>query len=100
MRPLDKLAALLDRHERSAELAALSQQPILTRSAAAPKTLLPIAGALKLSGDNKGVVRLLETQIQLQPPNADLYQTLASACEATGNTARARELRALAAQLK
>jgi hypothetical protein len=100
MRPLDKLAALLARHEQSAELAALSQQPILTQSAAAPKTLLPIAEALKKAGDNKGVVRLLETQIQLQPPNVDLYQTLANACEATGNTARARELRTLAAGIK
>jgi len=100
MRPLDKLAVLLARHERSAELAALGHQAILVRSAAAPKTLLPIAEALKKSGDNKGVVRLLETQIQLQPPNVDLYQTLANACEATGNTARARDLRTLAAGIK
>lgn len=100
MRPLDKLAALLGRHEQAAELAALSKQPILVRTAAAPKTLLGIAEALTKTGDPKGVVRMLEAQIQLQPPSVDLYHALADACEATGNATRARDLRALAAAMK
>lgn len=100
MRPLDKLAALLGRHEQNAELAALSQQSILVRTAAAPKTLLVIAQALTKTGDPKGVVHMLEAQIKLQQPNVELYHALADACEATGNTTRARELRSLAAGVK
>jgi len=44
------------------------------------------------------VIRLLDQQIKLQPPNAGLYKTLADACEATGDNSRARDLRALAAK--
>lgn len=96
LRPLDKLAALLSRLGQTQELAALSQQPILLEIAVAPKTLLPIAQALTKSGNPKAVVHLLEQQIKLQPPNADLYRTLADACEATGDKARARDMRVLA----
>jgi tetratricopeptide (TPR) repeat protein len=97
LRPLDKLAALLSRHGQTAELGALSQQPILSRTAADPKTLLAIAQALTKSGDPKAAVRMLELQIKLQPPNAGLYRTLADAYEAMGDSSKARDLRTLAA---
>jgi GWxTD domain-containing protein len=97
LRPLDKLATLLSRHEQTQELVSLAQWPILTRTAVAPKTLLLIAQALTKNGDPKSVVRLLDQQIKLQPPSSDLYRTLADACEATGDKARAHDLRALAA---
>ena len=97
LRPLDRLAALLERRGQTQELAALSRQPILARDAADPSTLMAIAQALKATGNPKAEVQLLEAQIKLQPPNADLYRTLADACEATGNKARARDLRSLAA---
>ncbi len=96
LRPLEKLAALLDRHGNADALAALSQQPILMQTAAPPKTLLLIAQSLTKNGNPKGVVHLLETQIKLQPPNADMYRTLADACEASGDGGRARDLRGLA----
>lgn len=96
LRPLEKLADLLARLGQNQQLAALSQQPVLLRDAAAPKTLLAIAQALKATGDLKAEVHLLETQIKLQPPNADLYRTLADACEATGDKSRAQTLRSLA----
>lgn len=99
-RPLDSLAALLARKGMTDPLAALSQEPILTRTAATPRTLLAIAGALDKNGNPKAVVRLLEAQIQLQPPNVDLYDTLANACQESGNANRASEVRALAANLK
>ncbi len=98
LRALDKLAALLSRRGQTQELAALSQHPILSQTAAAPGTLLLIAQALTKSGNPKAVVRLLELQIKLQPPSTDLYRTLADACEATGDKARAHDLRALAAR--
>ena len=98
LRPLDKLAALLSRREQTEELGALSQQPVLSQTAAAPKTLLLIAQALLKSGHPKAVVRMLELQTKLQPPSADLYRTLADACEATGDVSRARDLRVLAAR--
>jgi GWxTD domain-containing protein len=97
LRPLDKIAALLSRRGKTEELAALSQQPMLSRTAAAPKTLLSISKALTQSGNPKAVVRMLEAQIKLQPPSADLYRALADACEATGDSSRAHDLRALAA---
>jgi hypothetical protein len=43
---------------------------------------------------------MLEAQIILQPPNVDLYNALAAACQASGNTVRASEVRTLAANLK
>jgi hypothetical protein len=100
LRALDRLVALLARRGQTQELAALSEQPILAKTAAAPETLLMIAGALSKSGNPKGVVRMLEAQIKLQPPNAELYRTLASACEATGDSSRAKDLRVLAAGVK
>lgn len=96
MRPLDELAALLIRRRQTADLAALGRQPILSRTAAAPGTLLAVANALRVTGNPKAEAELLETQIKLQPPNADLYRTLADVCEAMGNKTRARDLRSLA----
>jgi hypothetical protein len=43
---------------------------------------------------------MLEAQIKLQPPNGDLYRTLADACEASGDGSRAREMRSLANGIK
>ena len=100
MRPLDDLAVLLARKGMTTQLAALSQEPILAKTAANPSTLLAIAWALSKTGDAKAIVSLLEAQIALQPPSVDLYNTLANACQATGNANRANEVRALAANLK
>lgn len=100
VRPLIKLAGLLQKNNLIPELAALSGQPILSQNAAPPNVLLAIAGALKATGKQKEAVNMLEAQIRLQPPNADLYRTLADACEATGDRARANELRSIAARTK
>ncbi len=100
VRPLDSLAALLARKGMTQQLAALSQEPVLAKTAASPSTLLDLAGALNKTGNAKAVVRLLETQIALQPPSLDLYNALADACQATGNSNRASEVRAMAANLK
>jgi predicted Zn-dependent protease len=78
----------------------LSQQPVLAKTAASPSTVLAIAGALNKSGNPKAAVRMLEAQIVLQPPNVDLYNALADACQSSGNTTRASEARTLAANLK
>ncbi|HWG20015.1 MAG TPA: GWxTD domain-containing protein [Terracidiphilus sp.] len=98
MRPLDQLASLFSRRGNTDDLAKLSQQPILMQAAASPKTLLSISQALKERNNSKEIVRVLEAQIKLQPPNVDLYHALADACEATGNLGRARELRDMARQ--
>jgi len=95
-RPLDHLAALFERQGQDDELVQLSQQPILSRNAVDPKTLVSISKALTKAGNPKSVVRMLDTQINLQPPSAILYRTLADACEATGNVSRARDLRSRA----
>jgi predicted Zn-dependent protease len=100
MRPLERLAALLSRRGDKDALAKLAEQPILMNSAAPPKALLAIVQALRDHGNTKGAVRLLEAQIKLQPPNADLFRTLADACEASGDSGRARDLRARAADIK
>jgi hypothetical protein len=100
MRPLDKLAALLERRGQTDDLAALSQQPILTQTAATPKTLVTIAQALEKNGNPKGAVKMLDAQIKRQPPNAELYRTLADACQASGDGSRANEMRTLANGVK
>jgi GWxTD domain-containing protein len=100
MRPLDNLAALLARKGMTDQLAALSQAPVLAKTAATPSTLLAIAAALTKIGNPKAVVHMLEAQIILQSPSVDLYNALADACQATGNTNRANEVRTLAANLK
>jgi predicted Zn-dependent protease len=99
LRALDKLATLLQRQGKNEELAALSQQPVLRETAAAPATLLAIGKALTKTGNPKAVVQMLDAQIKLQPPNADLYRALADACEATGNGTRAHDLRDLASKI-
>jgi GWxTD domain-containing protein len=99
-RPIDKLAALFQRHAQIDDLARLSSQPIVTQSSVDPQTLLMISQALTKLGDHKGVVRMLEAQIELQPPTATLYLALANACDASGNSARARDLRNVAEGIK
>jgi GWxTD domain-containing protein len=99
-RPVERLAALLSRTGNNDALARLAEQPILLNRAASPETLLPIVHALRDHGNTKSAVRLLEAQIKLQPPSAELYRTLADACEATGDSGRAKDLRALAAGVK
>jgi predicted Zn-dependent protease len=100
MRSLDKLAVLLERKGMTDELAALNRQPVLVKTAAAPSTLLAIAAALNKNGNPKAAVQMLEAQILVQPPTVDLYNALADACQASGNTGRANEVRSLAANLK
>ena len=82
------------------QLAALSKQPALAKTAATPATLLAIAGTLNKNGDPKSAARMLEAQILVQPPNVDLYNALADACQASGNTTRANEVRAIVTNLK
>lgn len=99
MGALDHLAALLQKKGSNDQLAGLGKLQLLTQSAASPTTLLMIAEALNKSGDAKSIVRMLEAQIKLQEPRADLYNTLADACQATGDNTRAKEVRGLASAL-
>lgn len=100
LRPFDGLASFLIRKGMTDQLAALSQQPILTKTAVNPSTLLAIANALSQKGNPKEVVRMLEAQLALQPPSAELYNALADSCIASGDTNRAKDFRALATKLK
>ena len=75
MRALDSFAACSSKG-MTTQLAALSQEPVLAKNAASPTTLLAISWALSKTGNPKAVVRLLETQITLQPPSIDLYAPL------------------------
>ena len=97
LRPLEKLVALETRLGESDKVAALGEKPLLTETAVRPTTLLLISQALTKGGNPKGVVKMLEAQIKLQQPSADLYRTLADACEATGDKSRAHDLRTIAA---
>lgn len=100
LRALEKLAALLERRGQTDDLAALSQQLVLTQSAAPPKTLIAIAQALEKNGNPKGAVKMLDAQIKLQPPSAELYGAMADACQASGDTSRANDMRKLASGVK
>lgn len=96
VRPFSKLAALLAKKNETDRLAQLSQRPVMSGTAIEPGTLLLIADALRKNGDPKGVVRMLDAQIKLQPPSGELYRAMADACEAAGDNGRAQEFRGLA----
>lgn len=97
-RALDRLVPLLIRRGDVAGLATLGSQPALLEAAVDPQTLTPISKAMVANGKAKQADALLEAQVKIQPPNPQLYNALAEACEAAGNTARAREVRELAAK--
>ncbi len=100
LQALDPLVALLSNQEQATDLANLASLPQLTKVAATPASLLLIAAAARKNGNDKVVVRILEAQLRVQAPRVDLYEALADACQATGDTNRAKELRGLAADLK
>ncbi len=100
LRTLSRLAALLQQSGRTQQLAALSQLPLLAHTAVDPGTVLAITHALSSAGNSRAIVALLEKQIALQPPNANLYIMLADACDATGDRTRAQQMRKLAARLQ
>lgn len=97
-RALDRLVPLLIRRGDVAGLAALGAQPGLMEAAVDPQTLVPISKAMVANGKAKQADTLLEAQVKIQPPNPQLYNALADACEAAGNSARAREVRDLASK--
>lgn len=97
-RALDRLVPLLIRRGDVPGLAALGAQPGLMEAAVDPQTIVPISKAMVANGKAKQADTLLEAQVKIQPPNPQLYNALADACEAAGNSARAREVRNLASQ--
>jgi Putative Zn-dependent protease, contains TPR repeats len=98
-RALESLARLYVRKGMTDNLAALNQLPMLSKIAVDPSTLLAMSAAANKAGNPKAAARMLESQIAIQPPNAELYNALAEACVASGNTNRANEARALAQKL-
>ncbi len=64
-----------------------------------PQTAILISQARAQTGDFKGATSLLEQQIQVQPPTADLYLALASIYEKQGNASRAEDYKQRAAKL-
>ena len=99
VRPLESLTDLYGRKGMTAQLASLGDKPILLKTPASPAALLAIAAALNQTGNAKTAVRMLEGQLKIQQPTAALYNALAEASQASGNTTRANEARALAANL-
>jgi len=97
---LDHVVVLRSKKGQADQLAGLGKLQVLTKISASPSTLLSIAGALKKAGDDKSIVRIFEAQLKLQAPSIDLYNVLADAYQATGNSGHAKETRGLAADLK
>jgi len=100
MKAFDRLAALFQKNGKTDQLAGLGKLDAATKNAADPGTLQMIAVALGKAGENKTIIKLLEAQLKLQQPRVELYNLLAEACQATGDTNRAKEVRSLAEALK
>jgi hypothetical protein len=99
LRALVRLVALLSAEGKTAELAKLSDAPLLA-SAVPPETLLSIAGAVRDSGDLKKAIRMVTAQLDLQAPSAPMYELLASLYETAGDGGKASDARTQAKRLK
>jgi tetratricopeptide (TPR) repeat protein len=99
LRALVRLVALLSSEGKTAELARLSDAPLLA-SAVPPETLLAIAGAVRDRGDLKKAIRMVTAQLDLQAPSAPMYELLASLYDTAGDAGKASDARMQAKKFK
>jgi GWxTD domain-containing protein len=95
---LDRLVIVLSQSSRYKEVADLTSAHPIPHEVS-PQTAILISQARAQTGDFKGATSLLEQQLQVQPPTADLYLALASIYEKQGNASRAEDYKQRAAKL-
>jgi Tfp pilus assembly protein PilF len=93
-----KLVDLLSQSNKYKEVADLSAKHPVTQELA-PETAILISQANAQIGDLNLATRILEQELQFQPPSANLYLALANVYQRRGDASKAENYKRLAAKL-
>lgn len=95
---LTKLVDLLSQANKYKEIAELTANHPVTHDLS-QQTAILMSQANAQVGDFSGATRILEQELQFQPPSADLYLALANVYQKQGNTSKAEDYKRAAAKL-
>jgi GWxTD domain-containing protein len=95
---LTRLVDLLAQSGRSKEIAALSGKVEMTRDVS-QQTAIQLSQASAQVGDYPQAAKILEYEMQFQPPSSELYLALADVYQRQGNVAKAEDYKRQAAKL-
>ncbi len=95
---LTKLVDLLSQGNKYKEIAELSAKHSVTHEVS-QQTAILMSQANAQVGDFPVAARILEQELQFQPPSADLYLALANVYEKQGNSSKAEDYKRQAAKL-
>jgi GWxTD domain-containing protein len=95
---LTRLVDLLAQNGRSKEIAALSGKVTLTHEVS-QQTAIQLSQASAQVGDYPRAAKILEFEMQFQPPSSELYLALADVYQRQGNLAKAEDFKRQAAKL-
>ena len=93
-----KLVDMLSQSNRYKEIVDLSTSFPLTNEMS-QQTAIQMSEANEQAGDFQRATHILESELQLQPPNADLYLALAEVYQRQGNSSKAEDCKRQAAKL-
>ncbi len=95
---LTKLVDLLSESNKYKEIVELSTKFPLTHEVS-QQTAIQMSQANEQAGDYPQATHILESELQFQPPNADLYLALADVYQRQGNLSKAEDYKRQAAKL-
>ena len=95
---LTKLVDLLSQSNKYKEIVDLSTKFPLTHEVS-QQTAIQMSQANEQAGDYPKATHILESELQFQPPNADLYLALADVYQRQGNSSKAEDYKRQAAKL-
>ncbi|WP_051979734.1 GWxTD domain-containing protein [Edaphobacter aggregans] len=95
---LTRLVDLLAQSGRSREIAALSGKVEMTHEVS-QQTAIQLSQANAQVGDYPKAAKILEYEMQFQPPSSELYLALADVYQRQGNVAKAEDFKRQAAKL-
>jgi tetratricopeptide (TPR) repeat protein len=93
-----RLVDMLSQSSRYKEIVDLSASFPLTNEVS-QQTAIQLSQANEQAGDFQRATHILESELQLQPPNADLYLALAEVYQRQGNVSKAEDYKRQAAKL-
>jgi GWxTD domain-containing protein len=95
---LTRLVDLLSQSNKYKEIVELSTKFPLTHEVS-QQTAIQMSQANEQAGDYPKATHILESELQFQPPNADLYMALADVYQRQGNSSKAEDYKRQAAKL-
>jgi len=95
---LTRLVDLLSQSNKYKEIVELSTKFPLTDEVS-QQTAIQMSQANEQAGDYPKATHILESELQFQPPNADLYLALADVYQRQGNSSKAEDYKRQAAKL-